>query len=600
MKKVQEFFYNHTKIILFFISMILLSSTIWWYKIPWGGDSTFTIASGMYVAGYDWSSFVSYFSYYGFGYSVLLSPLMKLIHNPFILYKLMLVCNCILYSLSILLIYKIMTDFLHLNCKNAFVFSISCIIWFPSFAQKDFVINEAPLLFWVVLNIYMTLKVSKLNGGKKRFFSGVLALLLAYGYILHSRSMIFMIAFLLTVVLYYIYEKKILVSLEVFIPLFALFVYIASSLSKSIQNTLWAASSSGQLANTMSTAVGKARFLSYFKDFEKIIEFIKIFLSNLLTYVYVTGGLFAFVLSGAFFAIYIVIRRRREHNDEDSCVFLISCMGLLSFMAMIFTISLSYVGILEEGMYSYKYLFYVRYGAPFGVLIWIVFFWYICSEYKNKKGFLATGIAILLTEYVWLNTFVSKRLNMLSYNFKKTMMFNIYKFASDWQNKEFLDTQTFMLVSKILLVLGMAFLILLVLKKYKTVCALFICISFGIYIYYNSLIAQSINAEYKTADSTIEYFKEQSDIDWSQYKIYFGGKGAFLTTVRYGLFDIDMEYKKNLEDIDLSNGICITNALELFDEHSNSYIIELDSQQYIVTDNENIYIDILNDYKENK
>ena len=61
-----------------------------------------------------------------------------------------------------------------------------------------------------------------------------------------------------------------------------------------------------------------------------------------------------------------------------------------------------------------------------------------------------------------------------------------------------------------------------------------------------------------------------------------------------------MEYKKNLEDIDLSNGICITNVLDLFDNHSNPYIIELDSQQYIVTDNENIYKEILNDYEENK
>lgn len=595
-KRIEEIFNKHTKIILFIVTVVLFVGNISWYKIPWGGDSTFTIASGMYFAGYDWSSFVSYYSYYGFGYSILLAPLMFLIKDPILLYKSMLFCNVILYAVVVLIIYKILVEFFNIKNTNAFFAAISCIIWFPTLQQKDFVINETFLLVWVIGLVYFFLKMSILEDIKKRMiYSFFCAIIIGYGYNIHSRSLIFMIAIALTIILYACYTKKWIVSLKVFVPTLVIVFLFMSKASQFMQDALWSNSPSKDLANTMSTVVGKVRFFSYFTDLDKIIEFIQIFITNLLVYVYSTGGLFAFAFCVCIPVLWILLKNRKEQTVQTRSLFLLMLMGFLGFLGMIATISLSYVGILGEGAYSYKYLFYMRYAAPYGCIIWILFFSYI-HMFKLKKYYIILGGLTVVAEYIWLNGFVSKLMNGLPYNFNKTMQFNIYRFASNLLNIEYFDDKTFMICAKLMLVFCGIFILLLLRRKFKVLSVIYIVLSISLYLYYNSLIANSINLEYLSADATIQYFQKDSKIDWTDYEIEFGGKGSYLCAIRYGLFDFDMEYVKQIEDgYDLGNKLYITNDISMFDV-SEILVFQLDEGEFLVTKNENLYNNILIDY----
>ncbi|MCI8926283.1 MAG: hypothetical protein HFI96_01005 [Lachnospiraceae bacterium] len=586
----KEIFYT---LMAFLVTFLLSFWGIYGFEIPWSGDSTFTIANGMYFAGYNWNSLLKYHAYYGWGYMIFYTPIIKLVKNPYVLYRFFLIGNYCLYAFSSMMVYKIIRQISDVSERKALIFSVLSIIWMPTFVQKDFVINESALLFWTVLVVFLFVRQKKIRK-YKTVYSIFVGCILAYGYSIHSRSIVFMIAFILVLVL-----ERFLFSIKrfrfgFFFAGFFLTLMIMSQMSRYMQNSLWEGYIASALPNTMGTTVGKLRFFSYLFDGKKITEFFKILLTNLVTYIYITGGLWAFCLVSAISSIIYIMRNRKKKIDVD--IFSLSLLGLLSFLAMVFVISLSYVGILEEGQYSYKYLFYYRYASHYGCILWIMFFcYYERNNRRSNRGVWMVSSILLFLSAFWMCTFLVNDIQPVRYNLNKTTLFNIFKWVSDLIGENELNDVTFLLCTKFLILLGFIFCILLEKNFFKYACLLFGILSVTSYLYINGIVSDIVQKEKQRIDETVEYVQFSSKLNWDKYKIYFGGEGTYSCALRYGLFNVDMEYLIDLRDIELKNALCFTDNLENI-ETSDYYCIEMGENEFIVTGDFEIYNELSRDY----
>lgn len=153
-------------------------------------------ASAAKVVGYDWTEVASMGSYYSFGYSVLLIPLLKLFSDGVSAYRAALAVNLLLMCVSVLLLWNIIYRlFPEIDrMKRAFISGIA--VFYPSWIfYMQMTLAEALLMFLFVA--LTSLFISFIQ--KPRVMTAViLAVLLIYTYCVHMRSIGVVIACLTT------------------------------------------------------------------------------------------------------------------------------------------------------------------------------------------------------------------------------------------------------------------------------------------------------------------------------------------------------------------------------------------------------------------
>ena len=92
-----------------------------------GGDEIFAMGPAAKLVGYDWSGVMQDYRYYGYGYTVLLIPFFKLILDPVLLYRMIVLLMALAQSVSAPISYHLMKKYLHVdNEKILCVSSICC------------------------------------------------------------------------------------------------------------------------------------------------------------------------------------------------------------------------------------------------------------------------------------------------------------------------------------------------------------------------------------------------------------------------------------------------------------------------------------------
>ena len=203
-------------------------------NIPPVLDEVGILANSAYAAGYDWSetTYTMGGFYYKYGISLLYAPFLKLIDDPYILYKVLLSINVFLYAFVPVIAYTIQKKHLQMKRLVAVLFAIivgaiPCCFIFQLYAKADSMLIVLP---WVVL--YLVMELSGANSGRKK---AVLSILLAavsmYSYMVHTRGVVIIIALILTIVLAGVLNKKCVINIPAFLVTAAMLLVVDKWLS---------------------------------------------------------------------------------------------------------------------------------------------------------------------------------------------------------------------------------------------------------------------------------------------------------------------------------------------------------------------------------
>ncbi len=180
-------------------------------------------ASAANIVGYDWSEVASMGSYYSFGYSLILIPVLAVTQNGIVAYRIAVLINVMLMAVSFFLFQKIITKlFFGIdNIKKAFI-SGAAILYPPWIFYSQMTMAEALLHFLFVLIIYLFCLFIE----KPTVLTAVcLSVALIYIYCVHMRTIGVVIACIITLCLWGFQkfsDKRIFIVLVIGLCIFAL------------------------------------------------------------------------------------------------------------------------------------------------------------------------------------------------------------------------------------------------------------------------------------------------------------------------------------------------------------------------------------------
>lgn len=188
-------------------------------------------ASAANAVGYDWSSVASLGSYYSFGYSFLLIPILKLFHGGTIAYRAAVAVNMLFVCGSLFLLLGILKRvFPKMNrVKSVLVSGIA--VLYPSWIfYMQMTMTEALLMFLFILITYL---FTSLMAKPKIVTTVLLSVALAYIYCVHMRTVGILIACVITFFVWSVVERPGVKTILIFFGLLLLFFVFAAVLKKS-------------------------------------------------------------------------------------------------------------------------------------------------------------------------------------------------------------------------------------------------------------------------------------------------------------------------------------------------------------------------------
>ena len=138
------------------------------------------------MLGWDWSETTSLGSYYSFGYSLILAPILYFVKDSIMAYRTAVVVNMILMCIGLVLLYKLMQKlFPEMEKESAVIISWIAVLYPPWIFYIQMTMTEALLLFLYILVCYLFLCFFE----NPRVVTAVmLSAALVYIYFVHMRS----------------------------------------------------------------------------------------------------------------------------------------------------------------------------------------------------------------------------------------------------------------------------------------------------------------------------------------------------------------------------------------------------------------------------
>ena len=159
-------------------------------------------ASAANVVGYDWSEVASMGSYYSFGYSLILIPVLKLFADGIMAYRIAIFINMLMMCGSVFLFWKIIGKlFPETETEKKALFSGIAVLYPAWIFYMQMTMAEAVLFFVFSLDMYLFLCFME----KQKIATAIgLAISLIYGYCVHMRTIGIVIACVITFVCWFL------------------------------------------------------------------------------------------------------------------------------------------------------------------------------------------------------------------------------------------------------------------------------------------------------------------------------------------------------------------------------------------------------------
>lgn len=363
-------------------------------------DEMGMLVSAAGLAGRDWSGIVHLLNYYGFGYAVLLTPIFLLTKNPYIIYWSIMTAGAALLSLSAVVSYHILTKYLGIeNRIYAISVSVSCSML--SLTDMRYINNEPMLVLicWVLLWLILLLVKHDNDRKQKIKYTVLVILLLTYALTVHSRLMVLWPAFVLLVIVFYIFYKRVLISLKTGILFGAVsFLAVLKGISF-VQTCFWVADEKGYLHNSIGSTSGGmvSKLTNLLQSSDSWNAVFNIGMGNLYTSIFCTAGMICFcgIVLYKFLKAHIV--PRDSFLEEIKPGQNVNCMietGFI-FWGMVFFITLA--GLMVEwgelaakgqalgygaDTTATKIFVYIRY---YSCIISIIMFLFFAFIYHNRN-----------------------------------------------------------------------------------------------------------------------------------------------------------------------------------------------------------------------
>lgn len=158
------------------------------------------------VLGYDWSEITGLGSYYSYGYSALLVPILLLFHGAITTYRAAVVLNLLFQCASVVLLFLIMKELFPDESRNTSAIIVTIASLYPAWLfYVQTTMAEATLYFGVILSIYLMLRFLKHPGVVSGLFWAVI---LVYLYLVHMRCLGTIAAGTITIFIWIISQRK--------------------------------------------------------------------------------------------------------------------------------------------------------------------------------------------------------------------------------------------------------------------------------------------------------------------------------------------------------------------------------------------------------
>lgn len=380
-------------------------------------DELATFSSAATLAGYNWSDVVSTSGYYGFGFYWIFFVLFKITDDPIIIYRSTLIICSIVQALAAPICFYLLGRFFNIK-SNMVKLLFSTLCSFMVVTRVTVLYNEhiLILLSWILaLTICFLWEDTNLGQvKKKRWHTAILLLVLIYSLTIHTRSLTYFFAIGIAIVLYWILNRKLLVS-KFFFPILIVGYMVSKVIVQIVQKSIWLIAEGSKLANSNIKINMNYDFFNP-NTWKAIANTV---FGQIATISIFTGGLFLLLIIMIVCSSYFYFIKKRIVLKHTELILLISWIFLMCIGATILAQSLSwfpgvYAGfekkLIEDNYYSYKAFTYVRYFGPFigpAVMCGLA----VCYDnfkmfHKVKYSFVAISLLLLFYWYFMIMPYV--------------------------------------------------------------------------------------------------------------------------------------------------------------------------------------------------
>lgn len=587
--------FNKFLLIYFLIAFIPRFALIqFMYPLNTPLDETSTLALPAYLVGYDWSYLMGRTKmYYGYGMSVLFTPLFLAVKDPIMLYRLILTACALLQTIPGFIAFHILGTFF--GQKNNYIkLLLALIATYCVSTTATNVYNEHMLyiIAWVVGWMILALINCK-SILSKDIYTFVLSFILFYSLTCHARAKVFIMALIGVIIIYWLFQRKLLISPIVFMITSSIMYKITHILTSKVQSIIWPITTSGEALNNTSTVIP----FKLLKNKESWYVWVNIILGQLGTGAVFTGGI---LLLAIVFGIYMLVKKiiaiRTKNDDVNDNYFYVILFGLMTIGATIFAQSITWLenaqnaiadSVASEGGRAFTYL---RYFFPCVSLVVVLSLNRFVSDSTEKKnnGILKVAwilVVLLQINFVFAIIPLIEKTPLINYIHKTYWNFS-FTTDGDWTCRN-----TF-LPACIVCVILFSFLILLIMKAKKITALFFVVMLLG-YQYVMSDIGTGISKSVKNFHEVRETWDVLSKMEEDDMlPEYIGVTGQRIQSTNQPLRFI---YQYLLQEhrisyfeqaVGISEAIYLKSSIDTDDiitnDHDIWYGIELSDNQYIL------------------
>lgn len=176
------------------------------YPIILNDEFGYWANAAVFIEGYNWKDLFSETPYYSWGYSLVLYPIMLIIKNPYLRYKMAIVINVILLESVYFIVYRFGRKiFPKIDKMLISAVAFLTVIYPNNIVQAQITWPETLLYFWAWCISLLILNLDFKFDYKK--FLGV-AVMLGFSYIIHARCIGIIVVGIITLTLILIKNKK--------------------------------------------------------------------------------------------------------------------------------------------------------------------------------------------------------------------------------------------------------------------------------------------------------------------------------------------------------------------------------------------------------
>lgn len=360
-------------------------------------------ASAAEKVGYDWSEVASLGSYYSFGYSFVLTPILWAFRDGVSAYRAAVTVNMLLMCVSLFLFTGIIRRLFPLTdrVKQALISGIA--VFYPVWIfNMQMTMAEAMLMFLFVLITYLLICFMQ----KAKIVTAVfLAAALAYIYSVHMRTAGVLIACVITLIIWYAAESPKRGILLLFFVALLIFVTCAAMIKESTVTEVFSNADSQALAdNDYSSQWGKIQQIATVCGIIQLVNQVigKVFYLGLASFGLFYWGM-GWIVKRCFILMTKVIKRKKPEVEEWISLFLLLAMTGEILIGSIYIYGSNTVDTLIYGRYD-------EFLMPVFLLAGIIA---IDRSRQIFKGILAIGICTVLEVPILLNAIEAGKMNGL-------------------------------------------------------------------------------------------------------------------------------------------------------------------------------------------